>query len=36
MTSDIKFYGLSTCSHCKNAKQYLEQCGEEFECVYVD
>ncbi|MBU1247506.1 MAG: glutaredoxin family protein [Proteobacteria bacterium] len=36
MPSDIKFFGLSTCAHCKNAKAYLEECGEDFECVYVD
>lgn len=36
MSADIQFYGLSTCAHCKNAKNYLEECGESFECVYVD
>lgn len=36
MASDIQFYGLSTCAHCKNARKYLEECGESFECVYVD
>ena len=36
MPADIKFYGLSTCAHCKNARAYLEDCGEEFECIYVD
>ena len=36
MSADIQFYGLSTCAHCKNARSYLEECGESFECVYVD
>ncbi len=36
MAAEIKFYGLSTCAHCKNARQYLEKCGEKFECFYVD
>ncbi len=33
---DIKFYGLTTCIHCKNAKAYLEECGVDFTPVFVD
>ena len=32
----IEFYGLSTCIHCKHAKEYLEEIGADFEPVYVD
>jgi glutaredoxin-like protein NrdH len=32
----IKFYGLSTCIHCKKARQLLEDCDADFECTYVD
>lgn len=32
----IEFYGLSTCVHCKHAKEFLDQCGEEYNCVFVD
>ncbi len=33
---DIKMYALSTCSHCKAAKQFLEKHGIEFHSVNVD
>ncbi|HKK32829.1 MAG TPA: glutaredoxin family protein [Desulfomicrobiaceae bacterium] len=36
MENDIKLYALSTCIHCKNAKEFLEKCGVEYDCVYVD
>lgn len=32
----IKVYALSTCIHCKHCKEYLEEQGQEYECVYVD
>mgnify|MGYP001807120410 CR=1 FL=1 len=34
--SDVKVFALSTCIHCKNAKEYLDQCGVQYECVHVD
>ena len=33
---DITFYGLSTCIHCKHAREYLEECGIDFTPIYVD
>lgn len=33
---DIKLYALSTCIHCKNAKQYLDDCGIKYDCTFVD
>ncbi len=33
---DVKVYALSTCIHCKNAKEYLDQCGVKYDCVHVD
>lgn len=33
---DVKLYALSTCSHCKNTKEYLNTCGVEYECIDVD
>ncbi|MGE4297166.1 MAG: glutaredoxin family protein [Desulfovibrionaceae bacterium] len=32
----IKMYGLSTCIHCKHAKQFLDECEVAYECVFVD
>lgn len=34
--SDVKVFALSTCIHCKSAKEYLDQCGVKYECVHVD
>jgi glutaredoxin-like protein NrdH len=34
--SPVKLYALSTCIHCKNAKEFLNQCGVDTDCVYVD
>lgn len=34
--SDVKVFALSTCIHCKNAKDYLDQCGVKYDCVHVD
>jgi glutaredoxin len=31
-----KLYSLSTCSHCKACKQFLGQCGVEYEFTDVD
>lgn len=37
MSSDsIKFWGLSTCIHCKKAKQFLDDCGVAYDLTYVD
>ncbi len=33
---DVKLYALSTCSHCKNTKEFLGQCGVNYDCVDVD
>jgi len=32
----VKMYTLSTCSHCKDTKQFLNECGVEYEYVDVD
>jgi len=36
MAPEVKVYALSTCVHCKNAKEYLDQCGVKYDCVHVD
>lgn len=33
---DVKLYALSTCSHCRNTKEYLNACGVGYECIDVD
>jgi glutaredoxin-like protein NrdH len=32
----VKLYALSTCSHCRSAKQLLMDCGIDFDCTEVD
>lgn len=32
----VKLYALSTCVHCKNTKEFLDQCGIHPDCVDVD
>lgn len=32
----VQLYALSTCSHCKDTKELLKQCGIEYDCVDVD
>lgn len=32
----VKVYSLSTCSHCKDTKEFLEQCGVDYDCVEID
>jgi glutaredoxin-like protein NrdH len=32
----VKLYTLSTCSHCKHTKQYLNDCGVKYDFVEVD
>ena len=36
MSSEIKVYALSTCVHCKHAKEYLEEHKIPYDCVHVD
>jgi glutaredoxin-like protein NrdH len=33
---DVKLYSLSTCSHCKDTKEFLKQCGINYDCVDID
>jgi glutaredoxin-like protein NrdH len=33
---DIKLYALSTCIHCKNTKELLDDCGVNYHCIDVD
>jgi glutaredoxin-like protein NrdH len=33
---DVMIYALSTCSHCKNTKEFLNGCGVEYKCIDVD
>lgn len=33
---DIKLYALSTCIHCRNTKELLNDCGVKYDCVEVD
>ena len=32
----VELYSLSTCSHCKDTKDLLDQCGIDYDCVDVD
>lgn len=32
----VEFYGLSTCIHCKHAREFLEKRGQKFDLHYVD
>lgn len=36
MSSEIKVYALSTCVHCKHAKEFLEEHKIPYDCVHVD
>lgn len=33
---DVKIYTLSTCSHCKATKKFLEECKIQYEFTDVD
>ena len=33
---DVKLYSLSTCSHCKDTKEFLDECRIKYDCVDVD
>jgi glutaredoxin-like protein NrdH len=32
----VTIYALSTCIHCKHCKEYLDERGQPYECIYVD
>ncbi len=32
----ISFYGISTCPHCRRAKELLESKNLDFKCTYID
>lgn len=32
----VKLFSLSTCSHCKDTKELLNQCKVDYDCVEVD
>ena len=36
MENPIKIYTLSTCSHCKAAKKFLDECRVEYQFTDVD
>ncbi len=36
MNTDVKLYALSTCIHCKNTREFLDECNAEYDCCYVD
>lgn len=36
MQPDIKMYTLSTCSHCKAAKKFLDDCTVKYDFTDVD
>jgi glutaredoxin-like protein NrdH len=33
---DVKIYSLTTCSHCRDTKEFLNQCGVAYKCINVD
>ncbi len=33
---DVKLYALSTCIHCRNTKEFLDECGVHYDCIDVD
>ena len=36
MGKPIKIYTLSTCSHCRATKRFLDECGVEYDFTDVD
>lgn len=34
--SDVILYALSTCVHCRHAREFLEENQIAFDCTYVD
>lgn len=35
-THQIEFYGLSTCIHCRHAREFLEEHRQNFDITYLD
>ena len=33
---NVKIYALSTCIHCKHCKEFLDERGLPYDCIYVD
>jgi len=36
MAEDVRLFALSTCIHCKKAREFLDKEGVKYECTYVD
>ncbi len=36
MAEKVKLYALSTCSHCKRAKEFLQEKGVDYDITEVD
>ena len=36
MPDSIRVFALSTCIHCKKAKEFLDECGVAYNPVHVD
>jgi len=36
MENQVKMYSLSTCSHCKATKRFLDECAVKYEFTDVD
>jgi len=36
MENNVKMYSLSTCSHCKATKRFLDECSVKYEFTDVD
>lgn len=36
MQSNVKMFTLSTCSHCKAAKRFLDECTVKYDATEVD
>lgn len=36
MQGPVKVYALSTCIHCRHAKEFLDENGVQYESVFVD
>ncbi|MCF8109813.1 MAG: glutaredoxin family protein [Desulfohalobiaceae bacterium] len=36
MNDPVKMYSLSTCSHCKATKRFLDQCNVQYDFTDVD
>ncbi len=36
MSEKLKLYALSTCIHCRNAREFLDESNVDYDCIYVD